>query len=77
MTVEKAKPILNYIGKYVNLTTEEEAFLLSKISFRNYLKGQYIVQQGDVCKYECFVVSGWTKTFYVDGEGQGGVHVKS
>lgn len=70
MTVEKAKPILNYIGKYVNLTTEEEAFLLSKISFRNYLKGQYIVQQGDVCKYECFVVSGCTKTFYVDGEGQ-------
>ncbi|MEP1489416.1 MAG: Crp/Fnr family transcriptional regulator [Algibacter sp.] len=70
MTQEKAKPILDYISKYVALTEEEETFLLSKISYRRYLKGQYIVQQGDVCKYECFVVSGCTKTFYMDDEGQ-------
>lgn len=28
------------------------------------------MQQGDICKYECFVVSGCTKTFYMDAEGQ-------
>lgn len=43
---------------------------MSKVFLRKYLKGQYIVQQGDICKYECFVLSGCTKTFYVDDEGQ-------
>lgn len=70
MNQEKAKPILDYISKHVDLTEEEETFLLSKIAFRKYLKGQYVVQQGDICKYECFVVSGCTKTFYMDEAGQ-------
>ncbi|MGC1204530.1 MAG: Crp/Fnr family transcriptional regulator [Flavobacteriaceae bacterium] len=63
-------PLFNYINNYVSLTDEEIAYLQSKISVRTYLKGQYVVQQGDVCKYECFVLSGCTKTFYVDKEGQ-------
>lgn len=67
MTID---PLLKYISDYISLTNEEVAYLDSKISVRNYLKGQYIVQQGDVCKYSCFVLSGCTKTFYVDGEGQ-------
>jgi len=62
--------LLNYISNHISLTDEEIAHLESKISVRNYLKGQYIVQQGDVCKYSCFVLSGCTKTFYVDSEGQ-------
>ncbi|GAA4883358.1 Crp/Fnr family transcriptional regulator [Flaviramulus aquimarinus] len=70
MIKEKAQPLLNYISKYISLTESEEAFLLSKITYRKYLKGQFMVQQGDVCKYECFVISGCTKTFYVDEEGQ-------
>jgi len=64
------KHLLEYISKYVNLTTEEEAMLLSKIIHRKYLKDQYIVQQGDVCKSECFILSGITKTFYITDDGQ-------
>lgn len=66
----KLDPLLKYINKYVNLTKEEEAILSSKVFCRTYLKGQYIVQQGDICKYECFVLSGCTKTFYLDETGQ-------
>ena len=62
--------LLDYINKHIDLTAEEETLLLSKIVHRNYLKNQYIVQQGDVCKTECFILSGCTKTFYVDKEGQ-------
>lgn len=64
------KPLLDYINKIVPLTQEEEAFLIAKVIYRKYLKGQYILQQGDVCKYQCFVISGCTKTFYVDDNGQ-------
>lgn len=64
------KPFLDYIAQYVTLSPEEEAILLSKVRLRKYLKGQYVVQHGDICKYESFVLSGCLKTFYVDQDGQ-------
>ncbi len=64
------KPLLNYISKYITLTNKEESILLSKINYRKYLKGQYIVQQGDICKCSSFLISGCTKTYYMDNEGQ-------
>lgn len=67
MTIE---PLLKYISNYIDLTTEDIAFLESKIIIRSYLKGQYVLQHGDICRYQCFVLSGCTKTFYVDREGQ-------
>ena len=42
------KPLLDYIKKHIDLTVEEETILLSKIVHRNYLKDQYIAQQGDI-----------------------------
>ena len=62
--------LLNYINKYIHLTVEEEAILLSKVVHRNYLKDQYISQQGDICKSVNFIIAGCTKTFYIDLEGQ-------
>ncbi len=64
------KPLLNYIDKFVTLTEKEQDSVSSKVVYRKYLKGQYIVQQGDVCKYQCYIVSGCTRTFYVDENGQ-------
>ncbi len=62
--------LLKYIRNHIELTREEEEFLVSKVFLRKYLKGQYVVQQGDICKYECFVLSGCTKMFYLDDDGQ-------
>lgn len=67
---KKAQPLLDYIRRFVTLTHEEETIVLSSVKYRKYLKGQYIVQQGDVCKYSSFILSGCTKTFYVDDKGQ-------
>jgi CRP-like cAMP-binding protein len=66
----KIQFLLNYIRNFVDLTEDEEAILTSKVRSRKYLKGQFIVQQGDVCKYSSFLVSGCTKTFFVDDKGQ-------
>ncbi len=70
MIQEKAQPLLRYINRYIPLTKSEEDKLLAKVTYRKYLKNQYIIQQGDICKYECFVISGCTKTFHLDTEGQ-------
>jgi len=64
------KPLLDYISKYVTLTNTEEDFLASRLSSRKYLKGQYILQQGDISQTECFIISGCTKMFYLDDNGQ-------
>jgi len=70
MNPEKAAPFIHFINRYVSLTEEEEAVILSKVSYRKYLKGQYVVQQGDVCKQSGFIIAGCTRTFYADDEGQ-------
>ncbi len=61
--------LINQIKNYISLTADQEQFLISKLVFRNCLKGQYLVQQGEVCKYEFFIVSGITRTFYLDANG--------
>ncbi len=70
MDDKKAQAFIKYINKYVSLTLAEETLLLTKVSYRKYLKGQYVVQQGDVCKNSGFVISGCTRTFFVNDEGE-------
>ena len=60
---------LSYIKKVIPLSNKEELYLLSKVTDRKYLKGQYILQQGDTCKFLNFIVSGGTKTYHIDKEG--------
>ncbi len=63
------QPLLDYIEKFIKLTGEEQSTLLSGIRVRKYLKGQFVVQEGDICKNESFVLSGCLKTFYIhDGQ---------
>ncbi len=64
------EPLIRYINRYIDLTPEEVEIISTNINIRKYLKGQYVVQQGDVCKNESFVVKGCLKTFYIDKEGQ-------
>jgi len=62
--------LLDYIRKHIELTKDEENTLFSNVTVRKYLKGQFTVQQGDICKNLNFVISGCLKTFYLDEEGQ-------
>ena len=61
--------LLKYINRYIDLSQQEISILSEHVKIRDYLKGQFIVQQGDVCKYESYVISGCAKTFFIDQEG--------
>lgn len=63
-------PLVNYINRIVTLTPEEETILSEYVVYRHYLKDQYILQQGDVCKHANFIVKGCAKTFHADKNGQ-------
>tara|TARA_R110002012_G_scaffold49843_3_gene129039 strand:+ start:3278 stop:3856 length:579 start_codon:yes stop_codon:yes gene_type:complete len=62
--------LINYINGVINLKPEDIEILKNYVTERHYLKNQYIIQQGDICKTESFIVSGCTKTFYVHENGQ-------
>ncbi len=63
-------PFISHVNNIVSLTSKEEEILLEKTKYRKYLKDQYIVQQGDVCKHINFIIKGCTKTFHLTNDGQ-------
>jgi CRP-like cAMP-binding protein len=68
-TPELYRFILTHVLKRINLTADEQARFCSLLSVRKILPRQYLVQQGDVCKYESFVCEGFLRSFYVDDKG--------
>jgi len=63
------KPFFEYIKQFIELTPVEEDYILAKVKIKKYLKGQFVVKNGEVCRYENFVLSGCMKTFYIDNDG--------
>ena len=61
--------ILQYVARYIQLTKEEEQYFLSIVRHRKYLKRQFVVQEGEVCKYETYVISGCLRAYFVDPNG--------
>jgi CRP-like cAMP-binding protein len=62
--------LISYINRYVPLTPEEVNLLLSKFRLSNFKKGDYVVQNNNICKFESFVLKGCLKTFYIDNDGE-------
>lgn len=62
-------PLLNHINRFITLDESEAVRIANRISHRKYLKGQFIVQHGDICKFESYVLKGCCKSFYVDPGG--------
>lgn len=63
------KVILDYVSRYINLTAEEEEYFVSILRDRKYLKRQFVVQAGDQCKYETYVVKGCLRAYFVEPNG--------
>ncbi|MGZ3845936.1 MAG: Crp/Fnr family transcriptional regulator [Flavisolibacter sp.] len=61
--------LIEYIRRYISLTEEEADVVQSKFRIKKFLKNQFIVQNGDVCQFESFVLSGCLKSFYIDDNG--------
>jgi len=64
------RQLIEYIKQYVDLTPDEESALLLNVKLKKFQKGQFVVENGEVCKYENFVLSGCLRSFYIDNEGQ-------
>jgi CRP-like cAMP-binding protein len=63
-------PILRNIGKYINLSPDEQNYFTSLLKFRKLKKKQFLVQAFDHCKYESFVLKGCLKEYFTDENGK-------
>ena len=60
------EPLIKTVTSKISLTEDEIAFFCSLWKPRFLKKGQYLVQAGDVCKYDSFVVKGCLKIFHTN-----------
>ena len=61
--------LLSNLSKYISLTTEETEFFTSLLKSKYLAKGEFLLREGDVCKYETFVTKGCLKAYYLDENG--------
>jgi len=59
-----------HFRKFISLTPEEESVAGGFFRYKKYRKHQYILQEGDVCRHESFILSGCTRTYRLDEKGQ-------
>ena len=60
----------HHFNKYVALSDEEFEHALSFFKFRKFKRHQFILQEGDVSKYENYIVKGCTRAYETDDKGQ-------
>lgn len=62
--------LANIALKDVALTDEEATFITSVMNHKKLRKRQFLLQQGDVAKYETFIVKGLTRDYLIDKDGR-------
>ena len=61
--------LISSISKHISLTAEETEFFTSLLRSRSLANGEFLLREGDICKYESFVTKGCLKTYYLDENG--------
>jgi len=61
--------LINHVSKRINLSIAEQTHFTSLFTLRKVLPKQYLLQQGEICKYEFFVIKGFLRSFFVDDPG--------
>lgn len=62
-------PILRHISRHIQLTADEQDYFTAILKSKKVRRKQYVVQQGDVCRYENYVVSGSLRAYFADVSG--------
>jgi CRP-like cAMP-binding protein len=63
---EQIEIMLSHFETVINLNEDEKEYLISFLKFKRVRKRQHILQAGDVCHYETFIIKGLLKSYFVD-----------
>ncbi|MCY1660606.1 Crp/Fnr family transcriptional regulator [Chryseobacterium sp. SL1] len=59
----------NNISQHITLSEEELAEFYGLFQKKTIKKKQFLLQEGEICKFEGFVIKGLFKTYHIDSEG--------
>ncbi|PWK78395.1 CRP-like cAMP-binding protein [Mucilaginibacter oryzae] len=63
-------PLKQYISNKITLTEADYAKIEAVCIYKKLRKRQYLLQEGDVWKYNCFIVKGLLRFYNVDDNGR-------
>jgi CRP-like cAMP-binding protein len=61
---------IKYLQDKITLSAHEVGLIAAVCILKTLRKNQYLLQEGEVWKYNAFICSGFVKTFSIDGKGQ-------
>lgn len=64
------KPLIEYFNNILPLNDEEKAFVEEVFNDRRVKRRQFILQEGEVCMHNTFVLEGCFKMYFVDNSGK-------
>lgn len=61
--------ILAHVARYVPLSAAEQELFTSLLTVKRLLRKQFLLQAGDICRHENYVLEGCLRSFFVDDKG--------
>lgn len=66
----KTNPLINYFEKLIPLNEEEKLIVEDIFKERRIKRKQFILQEGDICKQNTFIIEGCFRSYTVDDKGK-------
>ncbi|QJB33318.1 Crp/Fnr family transcriptional regulator [Chitinophaga oryzae] len=58
--------LLQHVARHIQLTAEEQQYFVSLLKPRRLQRRQWLLQAGDTCRYENFIVEGCLRSYITD-----------
>jgi CRP-like cAMP-binding protein len=63
------EPLLRHLDKYIRLDQAEKDLFISLLKYAKLRKKQFLVKEGEISRFEAFVLSGCLRTYEMDDQG--------
>ena len=60
--------LIDNISRHIRLTPDEHAVFESFWKEKTLRKGEFILRNGEVCRYDSYVISGALKAYFIDAK---------
>lgn len=61
--------LLQNVNRHIQLEPEESRFFTSLAQVRRLKKKEFLLQAGEICRYESFILEGCLRNYYLDNKG--------
>jgi CRP-like cAMP-binding protein len=61
--------LLNNISRHIHLAADEQKTFISHLQQRSFKRKQFVLREGEICRYSAFVTSGCLRGYTIDKNG--------